>query len=154
MTRIIVDADNCSRAVKLFLEKTSAEKNIGLVYAANKNIPFSSENPLYRMQVCPESKDAADDWIAENAGPEDIVITKDILLAKRLVDKSISAMNDMGKAFTKENIDYLVEERNLSLQMHQLGISTGGKWKSKTRHDTRSFEEGFWKILDQKKISL
>ncbi len=153
MAKIIVDADNCSRAVKLLLEKISAENKIGLVYAANRNIPFSSENQLYRMQVCPESKDAADDWIVENAGHDDIVVTRDILLAKRLVDKDISALNDMGRAFTKENIDYLVEERNLSLQMHQLGISTGGKWKSKTRNDTRPFEEEFRKILEQKKIS-
>jgi len=45
--------------------------------------------------------DAADDWIAERAGPGDIVVTADILLASRCVKAGAEVIGPNGKPFTE-----------------------------------------------------
>ena len=56
-------------------------------------------------------------------------------MAQRIFNKKISVMNDKGTVFNKENLEYFIEERMLSIQMKSLGVSTGGKWKNYSRKD-------------------
>ena len=74
------------------------------------------------MVICSDEKDAADDYIFANVQKYDLVITRDILFAERLVEKGICAINDRGTVFTKENIRELVSQRNYDLQLAQIGL--------------------------------
>ena len=56
---------------------------------------------------------SADDWIAENVKPNDIVITADIPLASRTVAAGAHVLGPTGRPFTQETIGMAVAMRDL-----------------------------------------
>ena len=89
------------------------------------------------MIVSPKESQAADNWILGAAQPGDIAITRDIPLAAALFEKNVCVMNDLGKIFDKKNIERALKERELSLQMTQLGLGT----KKRDSYGQKEFEE-------------
>lgn len=131
---IWVDADNCHSKVQQFIKKFSATHKVQCVFVSNKKV--ADDNPSTKHVIVPKQKEAADNYIFSNAHPNDIVITRDILFAKRLVQKGIYTINDRGLTFTKNNIDNLVKERNFNLQISQLGLT-----KKTPRYSNKDFAE-------------
>jgi uncharacterized protein YaiI (UPF0178 family) len=78
------------------------------------------------MVVVQEGFDAADDWIEERIEAFDIVITSDILLAHRCLQKGACALGAKGYEFTLDNIGHAVAQRELSSHLRALGTSRGG----------------------------
>ena len=71
--------------------------------------------------------DAADDWIAENAGPRAVVITADILLAERCLKAGATVLRHDGKPFDAASIGSAIATRAImeDLRAGMDGI-TGG----------------------------
>lgn len=126
MTRIWIDADSCPKKVRTYTAKYAENHSLEIIFAANK--PLIDLNGYAKMVICSKEKDAADDYIYYNASAGDIVITRDIILAERLVSKGISVINDRGTAFTKDNIKNRLADSALNLQLAQIGL--GGASKS------------------------
>lgn len=125
--RVIVDADSCAKRVRNYLLSRAKKNQIDLYLAANKNLLEGGEQELsanIKMIVCPKESQAADNWILQNAAPGDLVVTRDIPLAAALVKKNIRVMNDFGKAFDKQNVERALKERELAMQMADLGLGT------------------------------
>lgn len=118
---IWIDADSCPALVRNHVVKMGTRLNLKVCFVANKNIPCS-EPGIFEMIICNQEKDAADNYIIENAKPNDLVITRDIVFANRLVEKNISAINDRGTVFTKENVKELLSSRDFDLQLANLGL--------------------------------
>ena len=74
------------------------------------------------MIVCEATPDAADNYIVENASQNDIIVTRDIPLADRLVEKNITVINDRGTLYTKENIKERLSIRNFNKELYTNGI--------------------------------
>ena len=89
------------------------------------------------MIICNEKKDAADDYIIQNASKSDIVITRDIVFADRLVEKEITAINDRGTSFTKQNIKDLLSDRDFDFALAQAGVVK----KYKSSYDKKDFSK-------------
>src|SRR3546814_5592394 len=70
--------------------------------------------------------DAADDWIAERAGPGDVVITADIPLAARCVKAGAAVLAHNGKGFSDRSIGMALASRNLMAELREAGQVTGG----------------------------
>lgn len=119
---IWIDADSCPRPVREIICRTSIRLSLPLYFVANRTIPFP-ENDLFKMILADSSPDAADDYIVENAIATDLVITRDIPLAKRLVDNEILVLNDRGTVYTNNNINERLSVRNLMLDLYKMGIS-------------------------------
>lgn len=119
---IWIDADSCPRQVREIICRTSIRLSIPINFVANRTIPFP-ENSLFKMIIADSTPDAADDYIVEHAIPVDMVITRDIPLAKRLVDNNILVLNDRGTVYTENNINERLSVRNLMLDLYQMGIS-------------------------------
>lgn len=117
---IWIDADSCPKLVREFVLKYAENKNLSVIFVANKEIPCSKSN--FKMIICPQEQDAADDYIVNNVQENDLVITRDIPLAARLVDKSITTINDRGTSFTKDNIKQKLSDRDFDLQLAQIGL--------------------------------
>ena len=100
----------------------------------------------FKMILAENTKDSADNIIFENITEKDIAITRDILLAERLVQKNIKTINDRGTYFSKENIKKKVEERNYDFNLAQLGFS-GSKEKNYGMKELKKFRECFEKTL-------
>ena len=148
--RIFVDADSCPCDVRDYILEKALRLNVNVIYAANKVIPFSRKSSLFAMQLCPEGKDSADLWILNAACESDIVVTRDIPFAKRLVEKNITAINDRGTLFSKENVEYLLKERDLSMQMAALGLHKGVKFGSYGKKEFSAFVKCFNEVLEKK----
>ena len=120
---IWVDADSCPLKVRNHTVDYAAKKGISVFFVANKQIECQSKNP-FKMIITDSQKDAADNYIFENAAAEtDIVITRDIVFAERLLSKGVHAINDRGTEFTKEIIKERLSERDFNLQLVQMGLS-------------------------------
>jgi hypothetical protein len=70
--------------------------------------------------------DEADDWIVEGVEEDDIVITSDIPLAARCLEKGAEVLGPKGRPFTRESIGDALATRELMSQLRDLGAVTGG----------------------------
>lgn len=118
-TKIWIDADSCPTLVRNHVTKIAEKMNINVYFVANKEI--KSENK-YQMIICENTKDAADNYIFEHVESRDLVITRDIVFADRLVEKNICTINDRGTIFSKENIKELLSTRDFDLQLANIGL--------------------------------
>ena len=118
---IYVDADACP--VKEETLKVAARHGLPVVIVSNGGLR-PSRDPLVRHVVVPKDPDAADDWIAERAGPGDIVVTADIPLAARAVAAGAAALGPDGRPFTGDSIGMAVAMRNLKQGLRETGAIT------------------------------
>ena len=87
---------------------------------------------------------AADKCILENCAEYDVIVTRDIPLAAALIGKCFCVMNDRGTVFCAENIGRRLKERELGMQMSELGIGT----KKRSAYSKKEFAE-FAKTFDR-----
>lgn len=118
---IWIDADSCPTLVRDYLIRYSAKLSIKVYFVANKPIP-SEEKAPFEMIICSTEKDAADNYILEHCTQNDIVVTRDLLFAQKLVEKQTTVINDRGTVFSKENIGPLIKEREYNLQLAEMGL--------------------------------
>lgn len=142
---IFVDADSCPSQAKNIVLRAGIRRNLNIVYVANRKIPFSMESPLFKMVVVENKEGAADDYIVENVTDKDLVITRDIPLAKRLIDKNVITINDRGTYFDRENVERMLRQRELSMQMAALGLHTGMSYSTYSNKDVQKFASCFEK---------
>ena len=76
-----------------------------------------------RLMELPEP--AADDWIAESAQAADIVVTADIPLARRALEKGAAVLGPTGRPFTAESIGMALAMRELKQHLRETGESRG-----------------------------
>ena len=94
---IYVDADACP--VKQEVYRVAARHSLKVMVVSNSGVAVPRD-PLIERVVVPLGPDAADDWIAERAGPGAVVITADIPLAARCVKAGADVIPPAGKPFT------------------------------------------------------
>jgi uncharacterized protein YaiI (UPF0178 family) len=70
--------------------------------------------------------DAADDWIAEAAGPATVVVTADILLADRCLKAGAAVLAPNGKPFTADSIGSAIAMRAIMTDLRAGGDQLGG----------------------------
>ena len=120
-THIWIDADSCPSLVRNHAVKIGNKLNIPVTFVANKNIP-GPEQGTFVMQICEAGKDAADNYIYDNCESGDLVITRDIVFADRLVERGICTINDRGTEFTREMIKERLSVSDLDRQLAEIGL--------------------------------
>jgi len=123
MTEIYVDADACP--VKEEVVRVAERHGITVHIVSNSGMRPTG-HPLVRPVVVAEGPDAADDWIAERAGQGDIVVTGDIPLAARALERGAAAIGHNGNPFTQESIGMALAMRDLMRELRETGESKGG----------------------------
>ena len=123
MLTIYIDADGCP--VKDEVYKVATRYKLKVFLVANKalNIPFDAD---IEMVVVSGGFDAADDWIAEQTGIGDIVITADIPLADRCIKKKSRVLGPKGQEFTEDSIGSALATRELMANLRHMGEMRGG----------------------------
>lgn len=120
--QIYVDADACP--VKDEVAKVAERHGLAVIFVANGGLRVSRD-PMIRNVIVPNTFDAADNWIAENAGANDIVITSDIPLAARTVATGCHVLGPTGRAFDEATIGMAVAMRNLKQHLRETGEDRG-----------------------------
>lgn len=121
MLEIFVDADACP--VKQEVERVAMRHGLAVHIVSNGGLRPGA-NPLIRTVVVPEGPDAADDWIADHIGEDDIAITADIPLAARCLAKGARVLGPTGKPFTNDSIGMALGMRDLHRHLREV---TGGE---------------------------
>ncbi len=121
--RILVDADACPVKDEVYRVAFRREVAVRVVSNARIRIP---NHPLVERVVVSDGFDAADDWIAEQAGPRDVVITADILLADRCLKKGAAVLGPTGKPFTDASIGNAIAVRAIMADLRSGGDIIGG----------------------------
>ena len=120
--KIWVDADSCPVRIRQITAKAGFRLNIPVVFAANREIPLSKYDNV-KMVVTENTEQAADLYITENSVEGDLAITRDIPLAKLLVDKGLYVINDRGTIFTRDNINTYLSARNFMYELQANGLA-------------------------------
>ena len=105
---IYIDADACPVREETY--KVARRHNVPVTVVSNSFLRVPRE-PLINSAVVSDSFDAADDYIAERADADSIVITSDILLAERCLLKDAAVVAPNGKPFTKDSIGGAIATR-------------------------------------------
>ncbi len=123
MKRIYVDADACP--VKDEVYRVGKRLCWQVFVVANQQLDTPMSRLIFTIVVS-RGEDAADDYIAEKAGPGDVVITADIPLAARSLDKGARVLGPRGREFSEASIGDALASRALGQDLREAGIMTGG----------------------------
>ena len=122
MLTIYVDADACPVKDEVYRVAIRYAMRVAVVANASLRVPAGE---LVELVVRP-GFGAADDWIAEQAGAGDVVVTADIPLAARCLAKGARVLDAKGRAFTDNDIGSALALRGLLDELRQGGVVTGG----------------------------
>lgn len=123
--RIWVDADACPGAVRDILFRAAERARIPVTLVADRWIRTPPSRHVRALQV-QGGCDAADDAIAARAGPGDLVVTQDIPLAARVLERGAEAIDPRGTRFTADDIAERLSMRNFMDELRGAGVRTGG----------------------------
>jgi len=121
--RILVDADACP--VKDEIYKVAWRLDVPVTIVSNSPIRVPA-HPLIDRVVVGDGFDAADDWIAEGAGPGAVVVTADILLADRCLKAGAAVLSPTGRPFTTSSIGAAIATRAIMADLRAGGDQLGG----------------------------
>jgi uncharacterized protein YaiI (UPF0178 family) len=121
--RIFVDADGCPVKEEVYRVANRYGLDVTLVSNAWMRIPRAD---WLTQVVVPGGLDAADDWIVEHVGENDVVISDDIPLAARSLKKGALVLSPRGRVHTEDSIGDTLASRDLMSQLRDLGAMTGG----------------------------
>ncbi|GEP06995.1 YaiI/YqxD family protein [Methylobacterium oxalidis] len=120
---IYLDADACP--VKDETYRVAARYGLHVFVVANSFLNLPRE-PWIERVIVGDALDAADDWIAERAGPGAIVVTADVPLASRCVRAGATVLAPTGKPFTDASVGMALATRNLMQDLRESALVTGG----------------------------
>lgn len=123
MIRILVDADACP--VKEEIYKVAYRLSVPVTIVSNSPIRVP-DHPLIDRVVVSDGFDAADDWIAQQAGPGAVCVTADILLADRCLKAGALVIAPNGRPFTDASIGGAIATRAIMADLRAGGDSIGG----------------------------
>ena len=121
--RIFVDADACP--VKDEAYKVAGRYGLHVYVVANSFLMVPSSPAIERV-IVDAGPDVADDWIAERAGPGDIVVSADIPLAGRCLAGGAQVIAPNGRPVTTDSIGSALAGRGIGEHLRSMGEITRG----------------------------
>jgi uncharacterized protein len=142
---LYIDADACP--VKAEAERVATRLQVKMVLVSNGGIRPSA-NPWVESVFVPDGLDVADDWIAERAGPGDVVVTGDIPLAARCLAAGAKVLKHNGEELTAANIGIVLATRDLMTEIRSANpLHQGGGGKGFTAADRSRFLDRLDRVL-------
>ena len=123
MLEIYVDGDACP--VKEEIYRAALRHDLKVYVVSNAPLRVPDKGRVERVRVA-AGLDVADDWIATRAGAGDIVVTSDIPLAGRCLERGARVIAPNGIPFTEDSIGSALASRELMDQLRQMGVASGG----------------------------
>lgn len=121
--QIFIDADACP--VKDETYKVAARYGLTTWVVSNAFMQIPASPAIKRM-IVDAGPDVADDWIAGEVQPGDIVVTNDIALADRVLKAGGAAIAPNGRVFTDDSIGSALAQRAIMEHIRSTGEITGG----------------------------
>jgi hypothetical protein len=135
--QIWVDADACPQPIKDILFRAAERAQVLTTLVANMPLRVP-ESPFIRSVRVPKGFDVADHWIATEVQPGDLVITADIPLAARVIERGAQALDPRGELYSEDNVHDRLALRNLMQGLRSTGDILGGP-APLTQNDRKRF---------------
>ena len=142
--KIIVDADACPKNALQICMKLGKEYEVSVWTVASFNHNIVSDRHI----VVGNASQEADIKVINLSESGDIVITQDWGLAAMVLGKPAYCLSPSGREFRAENIEFLMEEREIKAKLRRSGGRTKGPAK-RTAEDDQKFMATLQKILKQ-----
>jgi uncharacterized protein YaiI (UPF0178 family) len=143
--KILVDADACPRSVLQICMRLGRKYNIPAWTVASFNHDIESDHHF----VVGDDSQEADMKIMNLAEAGDVVVTSDWGLAATVLGKGAKCLSPMGREFRSEEMELLLEEREVKAKIRRGGGRTKGP-KKRTSGDDQRFEIRLEQILLRK----
>ncbi len=123
--QIWVDADACPRDAKDLVFRAAIRLEIPTRLVANAPMRLPRSTWIH-LDLVDKGLNLADDFIAENVAPGDLVVTADIPLAARIVDRGALGIDPRGLIYSETNVKQRLASRNLLAELRETGLVQGG----------------------------
>jgi len=143
--KLYIDGDAFPKLLKPIVTRAINKQNITTIVIANKKIDIGKSD-LIQYKIVDLGADEADNHIVQLLEQGDLVITADIPLADRVIDKNAHAIDHRGELYTKDNIKQYLAYRNLMQEIRDSGEQTKGP-KAFGAKDSQNFANQFNKFL-------
>jgi uncharacterized protein len=147
--KIWVDADACPGVIKEILYKAAERTGLRLILVANTSFRTPKSSLINFIQVR-QGADSADNEIVKKVEPGDLVITADIPLAARVLEKGGMALNPRGEVYSEENIQERLSTRDFYDILRSSGVETGGP-AALSERNKQHFSNSLDRILTQRR---
>ncbi|MBP2645047.1 MAG: hypothetical protein H6Q75_487 [Firmicutes bacterium] len=142
--KIVIDADACPKQVLEICFRLGARYEAEVWTVASFNHNIQSEHHT----VVGSGDQEADLKVINLTHPGDIVVTQDWGLAALVLGKNAKCISPFGREFNSEDIDFLLEEREIKAKFRRSGGRTKGP-KKRTGQDDRNFAVRLEDILNR-----
>jgi len=143
-TRLFIDADACP--VKAEAERVATRLGVRMLMVSNGGIRPSA-NPLVESVFVADGPDEADRWIAERAGPRDVVVTGDIPLAAKCLAAGARVIKPDGAVLNAANIGMILASRDLAADLRAADPFRQGGGRMFSRADRSRFLDALDRML-------
>ena len=123
--RLFIDGDAFPNLLKPIILRAIEKQKLDTIVIANKKINIGDSNHIQYI-IVNQGADEADDKIVEMLNENDLVITADIPLANRTIEKNAHAIDHRGAMYTEDNIKQYLAIRNLMQDIRDSGEMTKG----------------------------
>ncbi len=145
---LYIDGDAFPNLLKPVVLRAILKHSLSTVIIANKRVSIGISKNVTNI-IVGSGPDEADNKIAEFANEGDLVITSDIPLADRVIDKKAFVIDHRGKFYDAENIKQALAIRNLMQEIRDGGEILKGQ-KSINEKDVREFANQMNQFLRKK----
>lgn len=144
---LFIDGDAFPNLLKPIVLRAIEKQKIETLVIANKKINIGDSNYI-KYIIVNQGADEADNKIVEMLNSNDLVITADIPLADRTIDKNAHAIDHRGSMYTKDNIKQYLAIRNLMQEIRDSGEITKGPAPF-SQKDAQQFANSFNNFLQK-----
>lgn len=145
--RLFIDGDAFPNLLKPIILRAIEKQKIDTIVIANKKINIGTSNYI-KYIIVDTKQDEADDKIVEMLQENDLVITADIPLADRTIQKNAHAIDHRGATYTQDNIKQYLAIRNLMQEIRDSGEMTKGPAPF-SQKDAQQFANSFNAFLQK-----
>ncbi len=143
-TRLFIDADACP--VKAEAERVALRHGVRMFVVSNGGIR-PSVHPLVESVFVPDGPDEADKWIADRAGPADVVVTGDIPLAARCIAGGARVVKHNGEVLNAANIGMVLASRDLAADLRAADPFRQGGGRAFSKADRSRFLDTLDRVI-------
>ncbi|RXK09387.1 DUF188 domain-containing protein [Halarcobacter bivalviorum] len=137
MMTLYVDGDAFPNLLKPILFRAIERLSLKTVVVSNKKINIGHSSYIEYL-IVEQGADEADNKIVELLQKDDFVITADIPLANKVIEKEAHALDHRGLQYTQDNIKECLAVRNLMQEIRDSGELTKGP-SAFTQKDVQKF---------------
>ena len=145
--KLFIDGDAFPNLLKPIILRAIEKQKLDTIVIANKKINIGVSKYINYI-IVDQGADEADNKIVEMLNQNDLVITADIPLADRTIDKNAHAIDHRGSMYTKDNIKQFLAIRNLMQEIRDSGEITKGPAPF-SQKDAQQFANSFNAFLQK-----